>query len=391
MVKQTLTLKERVARKTVPGGGGCMLWTGGLAQQRHPILILNKKTMRVRRLVYQAGKGDITSNTKVWLTCKNNKCVTLDHMRAKANKARPSKYTQRRTPSSQDYDKWWKRVSLKALRTDGGCLLFHGAKRVGYGYTKFVGKSRYTHVISWERAHNQSQETIYSTDLQVRHKCQNRHCFAPAHLHEKRGDATIQSQDCREQGNMHGIDEKTARSIYDAKTSGKTSREIAEDHEVGMSRVTDIWQHKTHRFLHSDEDLKKHDAARAPRKERLQQGKVVRDNEHAKNIYDQKKTGKSRAEVAKAWNVSAKTVGRIWRHDMHRNIHTPEYLAKNPKPKLKKACVKKIGDSIIKEIYSKKGTGKSQATLAALYNVSIVTIYNIWNLRSPKYRRIIED
>lgn len=61
----------------------------------------------------------------------------------------------------------------------GGCWMWDGAKRSGYGYIGRGPTNRLAHRISWEAARSFTQEL---RALSVHHKCGRRLCINPHHL-----------------------------------------------------------------------------------------------------------------------------------------------------------------------------------------------------------------
>lgn len=61
----------------------------------------------------------------------------------------------------------------------GGCWIWAGAKRSGYGFIGRGPTNRLAHRISWEAARSFTQDL---GDLSVHHKCGRRLCINPQHL-----------------------------------------------------------------------------------------------------------------------------------------------------------------------------------------------------------------
>lgn len=116
-----------------------------------------------------------------------------------------------------------------------GCLIWQGAvKSSGYGHLNQGGRTVMVHRLSWELANGRS----VPPGQRVLHRCDNRLCFAPAHLHLRTARhnsqraavvAAVAARFGVSQGTVSNIvrgkhtalgDARWARAIYDRVTGG---------------------------------------------------------------------------------------------------------------------------------------------------------------------------
>lgn len=80
-------LAERIARKTKPGPGGCLLWTGNLANG-YPAIKVDGKSCLTHRVVLERARGPLPASVQVRRSCGNRTCVELDHLVMVPNRRR---------------------------------------------------------------------------------------------------------------------------------------------------------------------------------------------------------------------------------------------------------------------------------------------------------------
>ncbi|TFV91394.1 HNH endonuclease [Blastococcus sp. CT_GayMR16] len=79
-----MTPAERVAARSVPGPGGCLLWTGARSDRGYGTICITeggrKRWLLVHRVAYEAVKGPIPAGTVVRHCCDVRHCVAAEHL-----------------------------------------------------------------------------------------------------------------------------------------------------------------------------------------------------------------------------------------------------------------------------------------------------------------------
>jgi hypothetical protein len=85
---RTATLAQRIERRTQPGDGGCLIWTGSRDSDGYPKIILTTDGTRsqapVHRVYWELINGPIPDGLHLCKTvgCVNRRCINPDHFEA---------------------------------------------------------------------------------------------------------------------------------------------------------------------------------------------------------------------------------------------------------------------------------------------------------------------
>lgn len=77
---QTQILRERIANRTVLASSGCLEWTGARVRTGYGVMTVNRKSMRVHRIVFEINFGPIPSGLYVCHRCDNPPCCNPEHL-----------------------------------------------------------------------------------------------------------------------------------------------------------------------------------------------------------------------------------------------------------------------------------------------------------------------
>ena len=170
-----------------------------------------------------------------------------------------SQRLKQRIPSVEDYENVWKRIrkSCKESSTetydDIPCLLLQKTQPDGYGQIHFLGSTRQTHIVVWEKFHNNCQRKEislnYKTKKEVRHLCGHGACVQPSHL--KLGTSKENMRDKRKHGTQKGTSAAQAREIWRLReVVGLKPKQISDKLEMNHHIVVDVLYKKTHLYIH---------------------------------------------------------------------------------------------------------------------------------------------
>lgn len=85
-----LSVQERLAARSTPGPGGCILWTGAVDHSgygKFPLTLDGVKRMTgAHRASWMAHRGDIQGDLVVDHLCRVRSCVNVDHMELVSNR-----------------------------------------------------------------------------------------------------------------------------------------------------------------------------------------------------------------------------------------------------------------------------------------------------------------
>ena len=161
---------------------------------------------------------------------------------------------KQRTPNSEDYENAWKRIRKQSKESstetydDIPCLLLHKTTASGYGQISFLNVNRRTHIVVWEKFHNNCQKQDDKTKV-VRHLCGNKACVQPSHL--KLGTQVENTADKRTHGTQSGISEAQAREIWRFKeVEGLGPTQISKKLGINRHTVLSIIYKKAHLYIH---------------------------------------------------------------------------------------------------------------------------------------------
>jgi hypothetical protein len=80
------TLAE-LLRRTQPGPGGCLLWTGAHTPRGYPVVKVDGREVYVHREVYRLSHGKLAPGAVVDQTCNHPACIKPGHLVAKTQAA----------------------------------------------------------------------------------------------------------------------------------------------------------------------------------------------------------------------------------------------------------------------------------------------------------------
>jgi len=80
-----LILPDDLLRRTIPGNGGCLLWTGSHNSSGSPYIALRangyKRDYTVRKLLWEYYEGrEVPSRKPVVTSCYDQSCIAREHM-----------------------------------------------------------------------------------------------------------------------------------------------------------------------------------------------------------------------------------------------------------------------------------------------------------------------
>ncbi len=154
--------------------------------------------------------------------------------------------------AERDIIRFWSYVDR---RKPDDCWLWTGAKTgKGYGHMFFQGRMHNAHRVSWMVINNQSAD-----GLLILHSCDNPPCVNPAHLHA--GTAAENTADMMSKGRHHykalqgsqltqsKLSESAVRDIRYLLRHGYTQPELARQHGVSQSTISNVVLRKTWRHV----------------------------------------------------------------------------------------------------------------------------------------------
>ena len=158
------TLIERIAAKSDRSGGvnACWPWLGAKNPWHCARTTLKKKSIGVRRSLWEHHYGPIPDEHVVSDSCGNRGCVNPKHLRLR---------------SWVLADRFWEKVN----RTGGpnACWPYMWRRRKGYGMFPIGERGKHpAHRVAWEITHGK----IGDPKVLVCHRCDNPPCCNPAHL-----------------------------------------------------------------------------------------------------------------------------------------------------------------------------------------------------------------
>ena len=83
---KTHALPEQVLSNILVDASGCLLWQGSLAAKGYAQTMINRKNIRVHRLVYENINGPIPKGLTIDHLCRVRHCVNSRHMEAVTSK-----------------------------------------------------------------------------------------------------------------------------------------------------------------------------------------------------------------------------------------------------------------------------------------------------------------
>ena len=165
-----------------------------------------------------------------------------------------------RIPNTEDYENVWKRIqhssneSLTEIYNDIPCLLFQKTRNYGYGTISFLGSMKRTHIVVWEKFHNNCQRQDDKTKV-IRHLCGNRACCQPSHL--KLGTHTENAGDRRKHGTQRSTSEAQAREIWRlGNVEGLNPKQISEKLGINRKTISGILSKRRHLYIHEFRKIK---------------------------------------------------------------------------------------------------------------------------------------
>lgn len=127
----------------------------------------------------------------------------------------------------------------RATRTDGGCLEVGGYAdpKTGYTYSKFLGKTVYSHRLAWEL-----ENGAIPDGMQINHHCDNKRCIEGSHLylgthHENMEDGKERSRFRSMSGEKNGQAKLTDKQVADILADDRSQSAIAASFGVSRSLV----------------------------------------------------------------------------------------------------------------------------------------------------------
>lgn len=73
-------IEERIAKFTKRNSMGCLEWTGALSSTGYAVINVDKRQMRVTRLLWERTNGAIPAGRYMCHRCDNPKCVEISHL-----------------------------------------------------------------------------------------------------------------------------------------------------------------------------------------------------------------------------------------------------------------------------------------------------------------------
>ena len=73
---------ERVAKRTVRNGNGCLVWTRSVGASGYPQMSVDGRVRNVHRFLYMRAHPETSEALDVLHTCDNKRCVELSHLYA---------------------------------------------------------------------------------------------------------------------------------------------------------------------------------------------------------------------------------------------------------------------------------------------------------------------
>lgn len=242
---------------------GCHICTSHcLDREGFPIMVVNKRQLRVARVVLMRKLGEMPS-ARLRRLCGEPLCVNPDHMEIVSKQPKGlaiSKQRKRRTAE----DRFWDHVDK--TDDDSMCWEWSGGKRKNYGRLKIApGQGIDAHRFSYILHYGPIPEGRI-----ICHKCNNPRCVNPSHLYAgtykdnhkdsvEAGTASyltnfkkftrtmFQKNDIRLKGSAHPtskLTEELVRQIRQRAANGETHRTIAASLGLGKTIVTDVKNRK---------------------------------------------------------------------------------------------------------------------------------------------------
>ena len=133
---------------------------------------------------------------------------------------------------------------------EGGCWVWVGSKRAGYGLMSKGNKTVSAHRVSYEAYNGEIPK-----GLVVRHKCDNPSCINPDHLELGTQQQNVADRENRGRRDVKGEQVGTAKlsemQVMAIKNSPLSSAELAERYGVHKTNVWAIKSGKSWKHLHS--------------------------------------------------------------------------------------------------------------------------------------------
>lgn len=130
----------------------------------------------------------------------------------------------------------------------GGCWLWMGTTRAGYGRATWRGKQRQAHALSWE-----SVNGAVPPGLQINHLCHRRNCVNPGHLYA--GTQVENMRDMKEagraksyRGSENGNSKITEADVLLIRSSSERAKPLAgrlcvSESLIRAIRTRQVWRH----------------------------------------------------------------------------------------------------------------------------------------------------
>jgi len=165
-----------------------------------------------------------------------------------AVKGEPRRFVQGHRHVPSERERLWARVDQ---RKADECWLWTGAKTAhGYGYFRFDGRLRHSHLLVAEEVYGSRPE-----EMETRHLCGVKLCCNPAHLawgtrsdNERDKIRHGRSNRGSRQGQAKLVDEQV-RAIRRGRVAGETNESLAREFGVSGQTVCDIIKRRTWAWL----------------------------------------------------------------------------------------------------------------------------------------------